>query len=141
MARITSEFTAQILEALREASLEELSARRKSQPRAVAKKKRSTKAAPAPKVKVARPSKVEKPKARRAPDAGLTRTATSFFAERGRKGATADQLTAHFAEHGLAEQGEAVLEELARAGVVRDAGFRRSTGTGHRTMAVYVSAR
>jgi len=142
MARITSEFTAQILEALREASREELSTRRKQQPRAAAKPRRA-KAVRAPKAaKAESASTVEaKAKTTRTPDAHLTSTATTFFGERGRKGATADQLTAHFVQLGLPEQGEAVLEQLAHEGAVRDAGFRRATGTGHRTMPVYVSAR
>ncbi len=153
MARITSEFTAQILEALRDASREELSTRREQQPRAAAKprhakavrapKPRHAKAVRAP--KAAKAVSVPRAKTPRTPAAHLTSAATTFFAERARKGATADQLTAHFAELGLADQseavGEAVLDQLARDGHVRDAGFRRSTGTGHRTMPVYVSAR
>ncbi len=147
MARITSEFTAQILEALRDASREELSSRREQQPRAAAKprhaKPRQVKAVRAP--MAAKAVSVPSAKTPRTPAAHLTSAATTFFAERARKGATADQLTAHFAGLGLADQseavGEAVLDQLARDGHVRDAGFRRSTGTGHRTMPVYVSAR
>ncbi len=143
MARITSEFTAQILEALRAASREELSTRRE-QPRAAAEPRRA-KAVRSPKAAKAESGATVKAKAKakttRTPDARLTSTATTFFGERGRKGATADQLTAHFMQLGLPEQGEAVLEQLARDGAVRDAGFRRATGTGHRTMPVYVSAR
>lgn len=143
MAQITSEFAAQVLEALREASREELSTRRAKQPRTPTPRE----AAPKPVVaqskpaRHAKPAKTAKPSAPGTPDATLTAAAAAFFAERGRKGATADQLSAHFTELGIAESGDAVLLQLARDGAVHDAGFRRSTGTGHKTTPVYVASR
>ncbi len=145
MAQITSEFAAQVLEALREASREELSTRRAKQPRAVAAKrttppKAAKRTTPPKAAKRATPPKAAKAGAR-TPDAALISAATAFFGERGRRGATADQLSAHFAEQGYAESGDAVLLQLARDGAVHDAGFRRSTGTGHKTTPVYVATR
>ncbi|HSO36458.1 MAG TPA: hypothetical protein VLT33_28225 [Labilithrix sp.] len=130
MARLTSEFTAQILVALRAASLEELSARRPhaARPRG-----------PAPR-KASRTSK--RPglaPAAKAPDGAVTRAALDYFAGRGRKGATGDQLGAHLAELGVAASAEGVIAVLSEQGAIRDAGFRRSTGTGHKTSVVWVS--
>jgi len=140
MARITSEFTAQILEVLREACREELSTRSVAEPAKVAAKAHRLQRAPKP----PKPAKVvaktaPTPKVSPALDGKLTTTALAFFAERGRKGGTADQLSAHLVELGLPHEGEAVLAQLAGQSAVREAGFRRSTGTGHRTMPVYVA--
>ena len=140
MAQITSAFAAQVLEALREASREELSTRRAKQPRTPTTREAPTKPVVA-QSKPAKPAKPAQASAPGTPDAALTAAATAFFAERGRKGATADQLSAHFTELGIAESGDAVLLQLARDGAVHDAGFRRSTGTGHKTTPVYVASR
>jgi len=147
MARLTSDFTAQILVALRAASLEELSARR---PRA----EKPSPAKPSPAVKRAAVKRAAKPKpnveraatptlvkrAARTPDGAVMRTSLAYFADRGRKGATADQLGAHLNELGLADGGDLVIAALAEQGAIRDAGFRRSTGTGHKTSVVWVSS-
>ncbi|CAN5876433.1 hypothetical protein BH11MYX4_BH11MYX4_53670 [soil metagenome] len=126
MARLTSEFTAQILVALRAASLEELSARRPraARPRGPAPRKASKRPGLAPAAK---------------PDRAVTRAALDYFAGRGRKGATGDQLGAHLAELGVAAGADSVIAALAEQGAIRDAGFRRSTGTGHKTAVVWVS--
>lgn len=126
MTRITAAFTAQVLEALRAASLEELSARRP------------------PAVKQAAPKKTKRAAKQRearqvAPDRSMIEAALRFFSDRGRKGATPDQLSAHLGELGFSKAN--VLGALLDESSIRDAGFRRSTGVGNKTSPVYVSSR
>ncbi|MDB4942628.1 MAG: hypothetical protein JWP97_2162 [Labilithrix sp.] len=65
--------------------------------------------------------------------------ANRYFASRGNKGATATQLAAHLAELGHDDSAD-VVSVLTERGAIRDAGFRRSTGQGNKTSAVFVSA-
>ncbi|MBN9161863.1 MAG: hypothetical protein BGO98_23505 [Myxococcales bacterium 68-20] len=64
--------------------------------------------------------------------------AQRFFEERGQRGATAPQLHEVLEAGGLAQTSDAadVISLLVARGVVGDAGFRRTTGSG--TAAVYV---
>jgi hypothetical protein len=147
IARLTSEFTSRILDALRAASLTELAAHTKpaaprapkpSAPRKVATKRAAPKKVAPEEAAVKRtPKKVVATTVQ--PGQDVTAAALSFFAERGRKGATVDQLRAHLAELGLASNTD-VFAVLAEQGAIRDAGFRRSTGTGNKTSSVFVSA-
>jgi hypothetical protein len=128
MARLTSDFTSRILDALRAASLSELTARAKPKGRQAPKKKAARRAA----TKTVAPAPAR-------PERDVTDAALGFFADRGRKGGTADQLNAHLTELGLASSAD-LIGALAEQGAIRDAGFRRSTGTGNKTSPVFVSA-
>ncbi len=131
MARITADFTSQILEALRAASLKELGARA---PRAAAEKRGAPQKAPA------RARAPKKSAARKVvPDGNITAAALDFFTERGRKGATPDQLDTHLTGLGFKVKAD-VVGALVEQGALRDAGFRRSTGVGNKTSPVYVRA-
>lgn len=152
MTRLTSEFASRILDTLRAASLAELTARGKAPgsraPKKVSAEKPAAKKPPAkkPAAKSVSAKKIpaKKPATKRAPaaEARLDRevrfAALSFFADRGSKGATAHQLGVHLTELGLGSKAD-VIGSLATEGVIRDAGFRRSTGTGNKTATVYVS--
>jgi hypothetical protein len=138
MDRITSEFAARVIGALREASIAELAARRARAPKKVA----------APRAAVRTVTKrggtATPPKRAALPDRVTTDAALDYFVARGSKGATAEQLVAHFTELGASAasvMSGVVIEALVAAGSIRDAGFRRSTGTGNKTTSVFVVVR
>jgi hypothetical protein len=144
MARLTSDFTSRILDVLRAASLNELTTRVKPAPARAAKTSAPRKGAAkktVPTAKTKAPAKKTAAPARAAavPEREVTAAALTYFMERGRKGATADQLRAHLAELGLPSEAD-VIGVLAEQGAIRDAGFRRSTGTGNKTTSVFVAA-
>ncbi len=98
--------------------------------------------APAPSAKPApsgkpEPSAKPEPPPAAVPDAELTAAALAYFAERGSRGATAQQVAAHLAERGLTTTAD-VVGALVTAGAIRDAGFRRAAGR-NATAAVFVA--
>lgn len=94
----------------------------------VAPKKEVAVKAPAPKKETAAPKKA-------APATGPLGAAAivavrRFFEECGRRGATAQQVQRHLEHDESDTRVPALLRELAEEGVIRDAGFRRTTGNG-----------
>lgn len=92
------------------------------------KKEVVVKAAAAPKKEAAAPKKA-------APAAGPLGAAAivsvrRFFEECGRRGATAQQVQRHLEHDESDARVPALLRELTQEGVIRDAGFRRTTGNG-----------
>ncbi|HVJ89086.1 MAG TPA: hypothetical protein VM580_04725 [Labilithrix sp.] len=73
-------------------------------------------------------------------DAAAMGVAQRFFEERGQRGATPPQLAEALAAQGLAQTSDAahIIKLLIEQGVINDAGFRRTTGSG--TAPVYVFA-
>lgn len=98
------------------------------------------KAAPAAKKEVAPKKEVATPKAAKAPaqkaapagplGAGAIVSVRRFFEECGRRGATAQQVQRHLELDESDTRVPALLRELTHEGVIRDAGFRRTTGNG-----------
>ena len=140
MARLRAEFSTQLMEVVQVASREELAARRAlSSPISPI---RSTPAEAAPaKRKPGRPRKnpivVPAAAAKHEVSTAMIAASERYFGERGNKGATATQLATFLAEHGLSTNAD-VIAELTSRGTIRDAGFRRSTGVGNKTSAVFV---
>lgn len=92
------------------------------------KKEVAVKAAPAPKKEPVAPKKA-------APATGPLGAAAivsvrRFFEECGRRGATAQQVQRHLEHDESDARVPALLRELTHEGVIRDAGFRRTTGNG-----------
>lgn len=83
------------------------------------------------------------PRAKKAPaaaqiDSSVTEVVAQFFAERGSRGATEPQVDETLSRQGLNVPPGDVIRVLVERGVIRDAGFRRTTGKG--TAPVYVLA-
>ena len=70
----------------------------------------------------------------REPDPAAIAAAEGFFVQRGQRGATAAQLREALGPQGegAATDADVVISLLVDRGVLRDAGFRRTTGTGTR---------
>ncbi|MCL2726619.1 MAG: hypothetical protein FWD69_19540 [Polyangiaceae bacterium] len=149
LARLVSEFTSQVFAALRNISLEELTAlaqppsagSRSPTPKTPAKKTAATTAAqtrpPRPKATPKANAALSAPPP--APPEGLTemQSALEYFAERRDKGATVHQLETHLASLGFVPSA-GLIDELLRSGDITDAGFRRAIAAG-KTGAVYVA--
>ena len=131
MARLRAEFSAQLMEVVQLASREELQARRAHSAPAPA-------AAPE-KRKPGRPRKnpIAAPAPKHEVSSAMLAASERYFGERGNKGATATQLAAFLSEQGMATDAD-VIAALTTRGSIRDAGFRRSTGVGNKTSAVFV---
>jgi hypothetical protein len=144
IARLAADFAAEIIRALTAAPLDELvelaSARRARAPargaptaptRTRASKQRTALRPGGP---AAEPSFA--PAAEPSPE--VTAAALAFFVERGSRGATDQQVGERLTELGLAAPA-GVIDMLARAGGIRDAGFRRAAGK-NATATVYVAS-
>ena len=149
LTRLAADFAAQIIGVLTAAPLDELvdlASGTNARPQPVNR--------PAP---VSRPAPVKRPPptirtsttkkrapATRTPPASpllpgpeVTAAALAFFAERGSRGATAQQVGERLAELGLPAPAD-VVAVLAQSGGIRDAGFRRAAGK-NATAPVYVA--
>ena len=145
IARLAADFAAQIVGLLTAAPLDELvdlasrprrpspvgrttaTATTTSRPKKRSAPAKSTPAQRAP-VKSAKSAKSVKNAAPpSAPSPEVMTAALAFFAERGSRGATAQQLGERLAELGLAAPTD-VVTVLAKSGGIRDAGFRRAAG-------------
>lgn len=137
--RLVSEFATDIMAALREVPIGELTSAvgfttdTQGAPR-------STRRPPSPRSKGDIPPKNDATSPA-PPDPRIAEVAAVFFEARGSKGATVVQLHEHLKDRSFAPSPEAVADvvsTLAQRGVIRDAGFRRTTGSG--TAPVFVVA-
>ncbi len=166
LAALVSSFADDVIAALRRAPLDEVMALTGNRSRLEAapepartKQRRAPSAAPRPKEAAARPKeaaahpkeaaarpkeRAARPKEAAAPVVDISPligAAERVFAERGSRGATALQLQDALAAEGLspAEAAGDVIRLLVEREIIRDAGFRRTTGQG--TAPVFVSCR
>ena len=132
IARLAADFAVQIVGVLTAAPLDELVdlASRPSpspRPRPLPVGRSTTTTKGRTKNKSAKPAPPAPPPS--APSPEVTTAALAFFAERGSRGATAQQLGERLAELGLAAAAPTdVVTVLAKSGGIRDAGFRRAAG-------------
>jgi hypothetical protein len=142
IARLAADFAAEMIRVLTAAPLDELIAlaseprpRARAAPGAPTRTRTSKRrTAPRPATLASEPS--SEPSS--GPGPAVTAAAMAFFAERGTRGATGQQVGERLAELGLPAQA-GVIEVLTRAGGIRDAGFRRAAGK-NATATVYVAS-
>ena len=109
-------------------------------PRARRTRARTSTARGAEQSTLARPSREPRQEPSQAPAAATIDAAERVFVERGSRGATAVQLSDALAAQGVPPPQVAdVIRVLVEREVIRDAGFRRTTGQG--TAPVFVSCR
>jgi hypothetical protein len=139
--RLVSTLAADVIAALREVPLEELTAlagKRRHQGRSDSRTDGAPKS-----VRSKRPPQKRAPRSSSksvptAPDATVVDAAQRFFAERGRRGATEPQVYEALKAQGimLGDDAAGLVRVLLEKNAIHDAGFRRTTGTG--TAPVYV---
>jgi hypothetical protein len=133
--RLVTVFAAQIIAVLRDAPLDEVLA---LTARSVPVQNGGETTATAAPTRRPRAKKTAKKAAPLQTDPMAVAAAERFFAERGTKGATEPQLHEALAAQGFAASNGAagVIPMLVERAIIRDAGFRRTTGKG--TAPVYV---
>lgn len=141
--RLASSLADNIVAALRDAPLSELMLLTANGQKARSRQEATDLARPTNKATKKRATRTRAPKAPSPParpDPVLLDAAAAFLTERGRKGATAPQLQEHLKARGFEQSAGMtdLVSILAERGVIRDAGFRRTTGNG--TASVYLLA-
>ena len=134
--RLVSAFAAEIITVLRDTPLDEMLALTENGS-AIHNGKKAT-AAPVRRPRAKRAASNHEAAAPLPLDAMAVDAAERFFAERGTRGATEPQLFEALAAQGFAvpDEGARMIATLVERALIRDAGFRRTTGKG--TAPVYV---